>query len=121
METAMDRYDGYSVHLFLDEDGDWIAALAEMPTVSAFGPSPEEALAELDTAWAAVKESYASRGEKIPTAPSRRQYSGRFNVRVDRERHRDLAVEAARRGVSLNALVARKLAASIDPEAKSAG
>ena len=117
----MDRFDGYSVHLFLDEDGEWVAALAEMPTVSAFGGSPEEALEELDIAWAAVKESYAARGEAVPAAPARKQYSGRFNVRVDRGLHRDLAVEAAQKGVSLNALVARKLAASLDPEAKSAG
>ena len=117
----MDRYDGYSVHLFLDEDGDWVAALAELPSVSAFGGSPEAALGELDIAWAAVKESYAVRGEKMPAAPSRKRYSGRFNVRVDKRLHRDLAVEAAQKGVSLNALVAGKLAVSIDPGAKSAG
>ncbi len=37
-------------------------------------------------------------------------YSGRFNVRIGTDLHRALAFEAARQGVSLNQLVARKLA-----------
>lgn len=116
----MDRFDGYSVNIFTDEDGDWVASLAEMPTVSAFADSAEGALQELDIAWAAVKESYRSKGNAVPVAPARKQYSGRFNVRVDKRLHRDLAVEAAREGVSLNALVSKKLASSVDPGAKSA-
>ena len=40
--------------------------------------------------------------------------SGRFNVRVDRRVHRALAIEAARAHVSLNALVAQKLARVVD-------
>jgi predicted HicB family RNase H-like nuclease len=42
-------------------------------------------------------------------APTRKEYSGRFNVRIDRRIHRALTVEAAQAGVSLNALVAQKL------------
>jgi len=42
-------------------------------------------------------------------APARKNYSGAFNVRVDKSLHRALAIEAARLGVSLNAIVAKKL------------
>ncbi|TAM25884.1 MAG: toxin-antitoxin system HicB family antitoxin [Candidimonas sp.] len=38
-----------------------------------------------------------------------REYSGSFNVRIDRRVHRALAIEAAQAGVSLNALVAQCL------------
>jgi predicted HicB family RNase H-like nuclease len=108
-----DRFDGYAVELFLDEDKDWLAHLVELPGISAFGPTPEKALKELDVAWAAAKESYASRGVAIPAAPMRRQYGGIFQVRIDKRVHRALAVEAERAGVSLNALVAEKLAKSV--------
>jgi predicted HicB family RNase H-like nuclease len=48
-------------------------------------------------------------GDPTPVAPTRKEYSGRFNVRIDRRIHRALTVEAAQAGVSLNALVAQKL------------
>jgi predicted HicB family RNase H-like nuclease len=42
-----DRFDGYTVNMFLDEDGEYLAHFVELPNVSAFGESPEEALSEL--------------------------------------------------------------------------
>jgi len=105
-----DRFDGFSVNIFLDEDGEYLAHFVEMPNVSAFGDSPEQALQELETAWEGVKESLQKHEEPIPIAPSRKEYSGQFNVRIDRRLHRALAMEAARAGVSLNAIVSQKLA-----------
>jgi predicted HicB family RNase H-like nuclease len=108
-----DRFDGFSVNLFLDDDGDWIAHFNELPNVSAFGSTSVKALKELDEAWAATKESYLKNGEKIPLAPSKKEYSGHFNVRVDKRLHRALAMEAAQLGTSLNALVSQKLASAV--------
>jgi predicted HicB family RNase H-like nuclease len=108
----MSKFDGYSVNLFLDDDGEWLAHFIEMPNISAFGESPEKALKELETAWNAIKESYVKNGESVPIAPSKRQYSGQFNIRIDKRIHRELAIEASRVGISLNALVAQKLAQS---------
>ena len=109
-----DKFDGYTVEIFLDEEGDWLARLEELLNISAFADSPENALAELETAWKLTKESYVDNGEEIPVAPSRRKYSGQFNVRVDRRVHRALAIEAARAGVSLNALVSKKLSENLN-------
>ena len=47
---ARDRFDGYAVELFLDEDNDWLAHLVELPGISAFGSTPEKALKELGLA-----------------------------------------------------------------------
>lgn len=102
-------FDGFSVNLYQDEDGDFLAHLVELPNVSAFGDSPTQALEELAEAWEGVKESYRENGEEVPVAPARKEYSGQFNVRIDKRLHRRLAVEAARAGVSMNALVAQKL------------
>ena len=45
-----------------------------------------------------------------PIGPQRREYSGKFNVRVPRSLHASLASEAEAEGVSLNQLVVTKLA-----------
>ena len=102
-------FDGFSIELFLDEEGDWLAHFLELSFVSAFGATAEEALHELQEAWQAMKESYLKNKEQIPIAPTRRDYSGQFNVRIDRRVHRALAIEASQAGMSLNALVAQKL------------
>ena len=68
---TMDDFDGFTVNLFLDEDGDYLAHFVELPNVSAFGPTPSEALTELKTAWALMKECYEEDGEPIPQAPPR--------------------------------------------------
>jgi len=104
-----DEFDGFSINLFLDEEGDWLAHFVELPNVSAFAATPRRALAELAQAWKGVKESYRKNGLPLPVAPARKQYSGRFNVRVDKRLHRRLATEAAKAGLSLNALVSQKL------------
>lgn len=103
-------FDGFTAGLLLDEDEDWLAYLLELPNVSAFADTPEEALRELETAWQGVKESYQKLGEPVPLAPANKNYSGQFNVRIDKRIHRALAMEAAQAGISLNALVAQKLA-----------
>jgi predicted RNase H-like HicB family nuclease len=64
-----DRFDGYGVELWLDEDNEWIAHLTAIPSISAYGKSPEAALKELAAAWNLAKESYASRGIEVPVAP----------------------------------------------------
>ena len=105
-----ERFDGFTVNLLEDEDGDWIAHFCEYPEISAFGPSPEAALRELNAAWEAVKETHREDGTPCPRCPLQRDYSGQFNVRIDKRLHRALAMEAAKAGISLNALVAQKLA-----------
>ena len=45
-----------------------------------------------------------------PAGPQRREYSGKFNVRLPKSLHAALANEAEAEGVSLNQLVVAKLA-----------
>jgi len=116
-----DEFDGFSIHLLQDDDGDFVAHFLELPNVSACGSTAEEALLELKEAWEAVKESYCKHNESIPIAPSRKEYSGQFNIRIDRRDHRALAIEAAMAGLSLNALVAQKLHQSVLISQRSSG
>lgn len=64
----MNDFDGFTIQLLIDEDGDWIAHFVELPNISAGGDTPEEALAELRITWTLVKESYQKHGEPVPMA-----------------------------------------------------
>ena len=112
MELTED-FDGYSVVLF-QTDGEWLAHFSELPNVAAFGDTIEHALSVLHENWSYMKEDYRRYREPLPVAPSRKEYSGRFHVRIDRRVHRALAIEAAQSGVTLNALVTYKLSQSAD-------
>lgn len=65
---------------------------------------------ELKTAFHDSVDDYLEWCEERGETPEK-PYSGRFVVRISPDLHRDLAIEASRRRVSLNAVVAEKLAA----------
>ena len=109
MNKNHDDFDGFAVNIFFDEDGDYLAHLLELPNVSAFGPTPAEALVELKEAWKLMKECYRADGVPVPKAPSREGYEGPVNVPVDAQLYHALANEAAEARISLYALVAQKL------------
>ncbi len=52
---------------------------------------------------------YEEDGEPLPEATAGKDYSGKFVVRVGRELHKQLAIEALRRGESLNSYCVRML------------
>ena len=82
-----DRFDGYAVSVLRDEDGDWLAHFMELPNVSAFGPTPEKALKELDVAWALVKEDYAAEGKpRIRPQALRSEKAGEFGQHAAKPR-----------------------------------
>ena len=109
MNKNHDDFDGFAINIFLDEDGDYLAYLVELPNVSAFGSTPTEALVELKEAWGLMKECYRSDGVSVPKAPSREAYEPPVNVPVDKELYHILTDEAAKAGISLYALVEQKL------------
>ena len=109
MKNNHDDFDGFTVNLFFDEDGDYLAHFVEMPNVSAFSDTPEGALKELAVAWKCVKESYQKHHESIPRAPSRDGYEVPFNIPVEEQLYHALADEAAKTGISLYTLVMQKL------------
>ena len=71
----MERFDGFSISLYKDEDGDWLAHFVELPNISAFSDTPEKALEELGIAWEGVRESYQKHGESVPGPPDMFRYA----------------------------------------------
>ena len=63
----------------------------------------------IDLAGGVVEDREKS-GEPVPESVAGKTYSGRFHARIPGHLHRRLAIEAAEAGISLNRLVAYKLA-----------
>ena len=104
------RSDRYTYRVtWSEEDREHVGLCAEFPSLSWLAASPEAALRGIRTAVAEVVEDMQANGEAIPEALASRHFSGKFMVRVPPEVHRQLAVEAAEAGVSLNRLASAKL------------
>jgi len=57
----------YHINIFYsDEDGGYIADIPDLPSCSAFGATPEEALAEVALAREAWLEAARAEGKPIP-------------------------------------------------------
>lgn len=104
----------YSYRVFWsEEDGEYVGAVAEFPLLSWLDEDRTEALKGIVEMTNEVVADRLASGEDVPQPISDRQYSGRFNVRVPTELHRDLVREAAEQGISLNRLVSDRLARSV--------
>lgn len=93
-----------------NEDGEFVATVAEMPSLSWLAPTQIEALEGLRTLVGDVIADMRASEEPIPEPLSLKKYSGKFVVRIPPELHRRLAIEAAEEHVSLNRLVTTRLA-----------
>jgi predicted RNase H-like HicB family nuclease len=71
VQFLLDDFNGFTINLYLDEQGDWLAHLQELPNISAFGDTPQAAIEELKLAWELVKEDYWEKDRAIPTAPKK--------------------------------------------------
>lgn len=112
MSSASTR--GYAVSLRSDEDGGWVAEVAELPGCLAVGDSPDEAVLLVADAIEAWVEAARANGRPVPApAPVDDDYSGRFVLRVPRTLHRRLTQEARREQMSLNAYCMFVLAQSV--------
>ena len=93
------------------EDAEHVGLCAEFPSLSWLAPTPEEALSGIRAVVASVVKDLRASGECVPDAIAERRYSGELRVRIPPLVHRQLALQAAEEGVSLNRLASAKLAA----------
>jgi hypothetical protein len=73
-------------------------------------PRPSDRIAFAKTSESRQIDQLIDRLPEPPVGPQRREYSGKFNVRLPKSLHAALASEAEAEGVSLNQLVVAKLA-----------
>ena len=95
--------------MWSEEDGEYVGLCAEFPSLSWLAPSQGEALNGITKVVMGVLKDMKGSKEKIPEPLSLRRFRGSIALRVPPDQHRDLAMEAAEQGVSLNRLISKKL------------
>jgi predicted HicB family RNase H-like nuclease len=103
------RHYTYRVRWSPDDDM-FVGTVAELASLSWLADSQTEALDGVVRLAREVVADLAASGEPVPAALADKHYSGRFIVRLPPEDHRRLALDAAEQNVSLNRLVASRLA-----------
>jgi predicted HicB family RNase H-like nuclease len=93
-----------------EEDHAFIGRVLEFPSLAAHGSTQAKALSEIRSVVQHAFEDLQDSGEAVPEPLNKRRYSGTLNVRLPKYLHRQLAIEAAEQGVSLNQLISTKLA-----------
>ena len=93
-----------------EEDQEHVGLCTEFPSLSWLAPSPEGALRGVRAVVAEVVTDMEKSHEKIPEPLAIKKFSGKFMVRVPPNVHRELAMEAAESGVSLNRIATVRLA-----------
>jgi len=94
------------------EDEEYVGLCAEFPSLSWLAGTPEDALQGIRQMVGEVVADMTVNNESVPEPLALRPYSGKFMVRIPPELHRQLAIEAAESGVSLNRLASAKLSQS---------
>ena len=94
-----------------EEDGEHVGLCAEFPSLSYLARTPGKAIRGICKVVSDVVRDMEANDEPIPEPLSCHHYSGKFQVRVPPQLHRELSIEAAEARVSLNRLVSAKLAA----------
>jgi predicted RNase H-like HicB family nuclease len=92
-----------------EEDQEYVATCAELPSLSHLAGGRIEALAGIEALVADVLADMRKGVEPLPEPLATKRFSGHFVTRVPPELHRRLAIEAAEAGVSLNRLVSLRL------------
>jgi predicted HicB family RNase H-like nuclease len=105
------RDDRYTYRVtWSEEDKEYIGLCVEFPSLSWLAGGPEAALRGIRSVVADAVADMHKNGEPIPEPLASRSFSGKFMVRVPPDVHRELALEAAEAGVSINRLATVKLA-----------
>jgi predicted HicB family RNase H-like nuclease len=107
MAMKNDRYT-YRI-IWSEADKEHVGLCVEFPSLSWLAKSPESALMGIRAVVEDVVNDMMENGEFPPQPLSTRRYSGNFIVRIPPEIHRQLTIEAAEAGISLNRHVSSKL------------
>ncbi|MEX2228502.1 MAG: toxin-antitoxin system HicB family antitoxin [Dehalococcoidia bacterium] len=95
------------------EDGAYTAWIVEIPNVLSEGDSADDALANLEDAFAGVLRVMLDEQRAVPEPYSEREFSGRLQLRIPPSLHRRVAIRAEAEGVSINRVLSDAVARHI--------
>ena len=106
----MYKAEDYTYKVFWsEEDNSFIATVAEFPRLSSIEESQSEAFTGMVKLVDFVLKEMRKEGEEPPAPLTRRKYSGEIRLRMPKEVHRRVAMEAAEQGVSINQLLVSRI------------
>lgn len=110
----------YKIELYPATEGGYVVSIPELPGCISQGETLEEALQMISDAKEAWLETALEDGMAIPEpTPAEDAYSGKFNLRIPRSLHRDLARRANEEKVSLNTLATYLLSSGMGKKASA--
>ena len=95
--------------IWSEEDQEFVGLCAEFPSLSWLDEEQDKALQGIVSLDKDTVADMEANGENVPEPFSLQKYSGKFMVRTTPELHRQLAMQAAETGVSLNRLINSRL------------
>ena len=107
MAQKIDKYT-YRV-TWSEEDNEYVGLCAEFPSLSWLAETQEKALRGIRKIVAEVISDMGKNNEEIPEPIACKHYSGKFMVRITPHVHRQLAIQSAESGISLNRIASSKL------------
>lgn len=102
----------YTITIKPSPEGGFVATIAELPGCITQGETIEDAARMIEDAKAAWLDVAMQDGLEIPE-PVIEEYSGKFNIRIPKTLHKDLARRAKEENVSLNQLTTYLLSAGV--------
>lgn len=106
------NYYTYSV-VWSDDDNEYIGLCREFPSISAFGETHEQALANIKEEIAYILSWMEEEGEQIPLPVKDIDYSGRLLLRLPKRLHKELAQQAKLNDVSINQFIMNVLSENL--------
>lgn len=96
--------------IWSEEDSEFVGLCAEFPSLSSLAKGRKDAFDGIISLVDEVVQEMVANGEDVPEPFSAKTYSGKFQVRIPPELHKQLALSAAEEKLSLNRYVSYKLA-----------
>jgi len=103
MPTKNDFYT-YKI-IWSEDDNEFVGLCSEFPSLSWLSKTQESALKGIRSLVAEVVKDMKNSGEVVPQPIATKKYSGKISVRVSPEIHKNIAVQAAESGLSINKLI----------------
>ena len=88
-----------------EDDQEYVGYVPNFQSLSWLAESQNDAWQGIRKLVADVIQDMQANGEALPVPFSEKNYSGNFQVRIPPEAHRNLAIQAAESGMSLNRLI----------------
>jgi len=102
----------YSVTLYPDSEGGYVAQIKDLPGCLSQGETLEETIVNINEARELWIETAYEAGDEIPLPITDDNYSGKLLLRMPKSLHRRLAEASERENISLNQYILFLLSAS---------